>query len=108
MPYIKNTKRGKISPARESNTNHIEMNNIDCAGDLNYAFTMILINYIERKGLNYQNINDIVGALEGAKSEFQRRTVIKYEDTKRLNNGDVYPVNMTYETCFNSTRDDNG
>lgn len=39
---------------------------------------------------NYQGINDIIGALEGAKAEFQRRKVADYEDTKIAENGDVY------------------
>ena len=49
------------------------------------------IDYIKRLGLNYQNINDIVGALDGAKAEFQRRVVVDYEKAKIEENGDVYP-----------------
>ena len=46
--------------------------------------------YLEAKGESYKTINDIVGALEGAKAEFQRRIVAPYEDKKRQINGDVY------------------
>jgi len=46
--------------------------------------------YIERKGLNYQNCNDIMGALAGAQMEFYREVVSKYEDKKIKQNGGVY------------------
>lgn len=90
MPYIKSEKRNKITPAHGSD-GRIEMKHIDCAGDLNYAFTMLVIDYYRRNGLSYQSINDIVGALDGAKAEFQRRVVVNYEQDKIEENGDVYP-----------------
>jgi hypothetical protein len=46
--------------------------------------------YANVQGLKYKTINDILGALEGAKMEFYRRVVVKYEDSKREENGDVY------------------
>jgi hypothetical protein len=39
---------------------------------------------------SYQSINDVLGALEGAKLEFYRRIAAPYEDTKIQENGDVY------------------
>jgi len=42
------------------------------------------------QGPSYQTINDIIGALEGAKMEFYRRVVVPYEDKKIKDNGDVY------------------
>ncbi len=96
MPYIKTEKRQLITPApKYSTTGRVEMRHIDCAGDLNYAFTMLIIDYLERKGLNYQNINDVVGALEGAKLEVYRRVASTYEDLKATENGDVYPWGET-------------
>ena len=59
------------------------------AGELNFAFTKLMKNYFDRKP-NYQTINDILGALEGAKHEFYRRVVFDYEDGKIKINGDVY------------------
>jgi hypothetical protein len=60
------------------------------AGELNYLLTTELLRYLSLKGLSYQTINDIIGALEGAKSEFQRRVVGPYEDTKMEENGDLF------------------
>jgi len=80
MPYIKQEQRKNIDM-------HSEPVN---AGELNYSITASLIEYINRKGLNYQTINDIVGALEGAKLEFYRRVVAPYENVKIKENGDVY------------------
>ena len=62
------------------------------AGELNYLFTGIATDYLERMGKTYQTINDVMGALEGCKLEFYRRIVAPYEDTKIIENGDVYPV----------------
>lgn len=79
MPYIpKASREAMVTGAAES------------PGDLNYQFTMLAILYVRRNGLSYQTINDVVGALEGAKAEFQRRIVNPYEDTKIVANGDLY------------------
>ena len=59
-------------------------------GELNYAITAGILWYLSTHGLNYRTINDIVGALEGAKAEFQRRVTAPYEDKKKEENGDVY------------------
>ncbi len=60
------------------------------AGDLNYAITCLVLDYFQEQGGRYQQINDILGALEGAKLEFYRRVAAPYEDTKIKENGDVY------------------
>jgi hypothetical protein len=60
-------------------------------GELNFMLTTIVKAYWNYKGsTGYQHINDIIGALEGAKLEFYRRVAAPYEDTKITENGDVY------------------
>lgn len=61
-------------------------------GELNYNITRLLNDYVKDKGmgLDYQSINDCLGALEGAKMEFYRRIVVPYEEKKMEENGDVY------------------
>lgn len=59
-------------------------------GELNYAITQLVRQYIDDHGLNYQTINDILGALDGAGKEFYRRVAAPYEDDKIQQNGDVY------------------
>ncbi len=59
------------------------------AGTLNYLFTRLSLEYMKIKGLRYQNGNDVMGALEGAKLEFYRRVLSPYEDFTILKNGDV-------------------
>lgn len=58
-------------------------------GELNYAFTRLALNYLDRHGDKYQHFNDLIGALEGAKLELYRRRVAPYEDKKIEENGDV-------------------
>lgn len=77
MPYIKQYDR-------------LEGLNPSSAGQLNYALTQIIDKYLVVHGLNYTNINDCLGALEGAKLEFYRRVAVPYEDKKLEENGDVY------------------
>jgi hypothetical protein len=60
------------------------------AGELNFVLTSVVLDYIDTKGLKYQTINDILGALECAKAEFYRRVAAPYEDKKIKENGDVY------------------
>lgn len=94
MPYIKEEDRLELLGALDPfyiGEGHID--EIPCpsnAGELNYVITVIITEYLKRKGLRYQQINDVVGALEGAKAEFYRRVVVPYEDKKIEENGDVY------------------
>ena len=62
------------------------------SGELNYMLTELIIAYIiHNGGLNYNNCNDVVGALDNAKHEFRRRVQDLYEDKKCKKSGDVYP-----------------
>lgn len=82
MPYIKEEDRDDVrclSSDRSPKT----------PGELNFLFTEIIADYFELRN-NYQAINDIIGALEGAKLEFYRRIAVPYEDQKIIENGDVY------------------
>ena len=62
----------------------------DTPGELNYSITKLLVWYWNSKGHSYQTINDVMGAVEGAKMEFYRRVAVPYEDQKCFDNGDVY------------------
>lgn len=81
MPYIKQNDRKKIE-------DHLIP--IDNPGELNFAFTWIILCYLARNGVAYQQCNDVIGALESCKLEFYRRQVAPYEDRKITENGDVY------------------
>ena len=80
MPYIPQERRAEAANAPTN------------AGELNYAITRLVRDYLHRLVLpfNYQDINDVLGALEGAKAEFYRRVAQPYEDGKCATNGDVY------------------
>jgi GTP cyclohydrolase II len=59
-------------------------------GELNYAITSVILSYLDITPMSYSTINDIIGALEGAKLEFYRRVAVPYEELKKEQNGDVY------------------
>ena len=80
LPYIKQQRRQDLILGAHAQN----------AGELNYAFTVWITDYVKQHGLSYQTINDVVGALEGAKLEFYARVARPYEDTKIQQNGDVY------------------
>lgn len=85
MPYIKQEDREWLESAIECKN----WPNPRTAGELNYVFSVIAKNYAFTHA-GYQGINDIVGALEGAKLEFYRRVAASYENEKIKLNGDVY------------------
>jgi hypothetical protein len=88
MPYIKQKDRQHIDPKIKDLV-------LVSAGELNYTLTKIVLTYLETvEKINgkvcYQDLNDIIGALEGCKLEFYRRKVADFERKKCNENGDVY------------------
>lgn len=60
------------------------------SGELNYAVTQLIKGYFKSKPMKYAVLNDVIGALQGAKMEFYRRVIMPYENVKMSENGDVY------------------
>lgn len=86
MPYIKQEDRPKIADTEHEIIHYCD---IDTAGEMQYAIALMIKSYMKRKGLNYQNCNNVMGALAGAQMEFYRQTVAPYEDEKIKENGGV-------------------
>ena len=84
MPYIKQENR----PQLEDKAKDLGRRAL-CAGDLNYIITEMAHEYLRGKGLNYANINEVMGALECCKFELYRKIASPYEDKKIQENGDV-------------------
>ncbi len=80
MPYITQKAKDRLAEGQP----------IQGPGELNYLITLLLIRAWKNSPQNYQAINDVVGAVEGAKQEFIRRIVVPYEQGKIIENGDVY------------------
>lgn len=59
-------------------------------GALNFALSQVAIQYLHRKGVNYTDLNDVMGAFTAAQQEFYRRVVVPYEEIKMKQNGDIY------------------
>ena len=59
-------------------------------GDLNYIITKICLAYLAGTKESYAEYNNLIGVLECAKQELYRRRILKYEDKKIEENGDVY------------------
>ena len=75
MPYILPNKRNQLP---------------ETAGELNYSLTKMVHEYIVNKGgINYSNINEVIGVLECAKQELYRVLAAPYEDEKKNENGHV-------------------
>lgn len=88
MPYIVQERRKELETPVELAPSAYP----GSPGELNFEFTGAIVNYIDEVGLNYRTINDVLGALEGAKMEFYRRIVVPYEEKKIAQHGDVYPI----------------
>jgi len=85
MPYISEQNRRELMWVDRALEDLNESKKMS-AGELQYVIALA-IKHIGPE--NYQDMNDIMGALAGAQMEFYRRTVAPYEDTKIVLNGDV-------------------
>ena len=85
MPYIHPENRDRftyLDSELESLCKYDKLN----AGEIQYIIALMIKH---SRPENYQDMNDVMGALAGAQMEFYRRTVAPYEDTKITLNGDV-------------------
>jgi hypothetical protein len=82
MPYITEEQRKQLK----------YLNYPTDAGEINYLISHIADGYLKAFGVNYRNINTLIGALECAQLELYRRIAAPYEDKKKEENGDVYSV----------------
>lgn len=85
MPYIEKADRADLEPhsVREAMT----------PGELNFQLTALVDGYLAGN-LDYQALNDVIGALECAKLEVYRRIAAPYEDFKRVVNGEVFTTKL--------------
>lgn len=84
MPYIKQERRDAILAGAKPQD----------AGELNFAITVLVDNYLRDKGgIKYSHLNEVIGAMDCAKLELYRRVAAPYEDQKIEENGDVYRSN---------------
>jgi hypothetical protein len=82
MPYIHPGHRKFIADGGQ----------LEAVGELNYMFSMIINDWLQRQGKSYATLNGAIGALECCKLELYRRVAAPYEDQKCKENGDVYHV----------------
>lgn len=81
MPYITADARARLDKGGKPET----------PGELNYAITRLVDDYlIQRGGIRYAHLNEVIGALECVKLELYRRVAAPYEDQKLNETGDVY------------------
>jgi hypothetical protein len=81
MPYIEQNRREEIIIDGDTPQNE---------GELNYAVTYAINEYLNNNVLTYATLNQAIGVLECAKLELYRRMAAPYEDEKIKSNGDVY------------------
>ena len=87
MPYIKKEDRDKFW---HNGTCLLDMALLcETPGDLNYAITIMIHEYIFRHGQSYSTYNEAMGILECAKMELYRKHIAPYEEEKIKENGDL-------------------
>lgn len=89
MPYITKAER----------SDNLRVQKPDNIGALNFLVTTLVVEYLQRKGLKYENWAAVRGMLEDVGDETRRRLINPYEDKKIKLNGDVYypPVALIME-----------
>lgn len=84
MPYIRPDRKGELDRgAAPANT-----------GDLTYVLQHAIEGYLIVNGLRYQQIAEVLGAIEGAKLDFTSRVILPYEKRKQEENGDVWSEDL--------------
>lgn len=66
-------------------------------GQLNYALTQVVIDYVALTQPSYDVFAQVTSAFELAKLEFWRRVIVPYEEGKMLGNGDAFPEELIEE-----------
>jgi prophage antirepressor-like protein len=80
VPYIQQARREELLKHPQPET----------AGELNYIVTEIVLQYLDKRGEQYQTYAEIEGALQHVLRELYRRKVADYETRKMRENGDVF------------------
>lgn len=83
MPYIKPGDRPSID-------NFIDKLMICNEGELNYAITRMIANYISSYGKKYATLNAVHGVLSCINNELYRTVTGPYEDIKIHDNGGIF------------------
>ena len=87
MPYTTHVARRKLSEITKAIAT--ELGSQTTKGDLNFLLSTLVGEYVLAKGLSYDSINDVMGALVGCLLEFYRRVAVPYEKKKIEMNGDT-------------------
>ena len=83
MPYVNQEARDRLESGGKP----------EGPGELNYAMTRLVDEYLCRKGrVRYAHLNEAIGVVECVKQELYRRVAAPYEDQKITEMGDVYDV----------------
>jgi len=91
MPYIAQDKRALLEHSLASLSARVIVEERSSqAGVLNYCISALFNEVLNTNGVNYRNINELIGVLECAKLELYRRVASPYEDEKIQSNGDVF------------------
>lgn len=85
MPYISQEDRKDFEYFRQV-VKEVEPTT---AGEVQYMIAIITAEFMKNSDYRYQDMNNVMGALNGANLEFYRRYVAPYEDECIAKNGDV-------------------
>lgn len=90
MPYVKQKDRKRLFTESRNQDYNVSVGPTNNPGELNYVLTELIQKHLSERGINYTNINEVIGVLECCKLELYRRLAAPYEDVKIKENGDVY------------------
>lgn len=95
MPYITQDLRDALDNEIKALGNAVQslyFNRVDSRdGLMNYAITKLILHVYPQESQNYHGYNEVMGMLDSCRSEYYRRAVAPYEESKIFSNGDVYP-----------------
>ncbi len=95
MPYVDQKTKDRL-PSYPQGARPTELPH--SCGQLTYLITNQIIAYLESarqsRGVSFENLGVVEGALGKALTDFNERIVKPYEEKKREQNGDVWPADL--------------
>ena len=103
MPYIPQESRRRLDPLIQPLVREIKTE-----GEANYVITRLLIEAPAFTPLRYSSLNAAGGVLWAVGMELYRRLASPYEDSKRVQNGDIPVYLASWTSSTIETSEDTG
>ena len=97
MPYITDHEKASLVGDIEAQLSSAHFDLPATPGQLTWMLMTWVAAYFEQQGVSYRTITEVKGALEGLRSDIDRRIAWPYEQKKQNENGEAWPDSVLSE-----------